>query len=743
MKKIFYIAATLSLALVACQKNELAEPSAQQTSDIKIVATVIDTGTKTVLSDDGDVLKTTWVAGDKIGVFGHLVEQGTSSEAPTVNSCFTADDSGRTATFSYVSGSNYFWLWEQGKPHTFYTYYPFSSDNNQADSLAICFAVPEIQVQEKANSSAHLALTDLLYAESTIQKGNVNDAIRFSFKRALSALDISLTSGSALKVSDVRVALDDENDMLSVSEGYLDPRDGSLDIKAGASDIALSLRNEAPLTEVSSHFYIQITPGHAGRILSVYASVKGVETKVGSVKIPAGGIPVGVMAQLPAFEVKEAVGGEYVDLSAGGSSNCYIISSTGNYKFKATVKGNGSIPSELSAVVGNEAITPQSALILWYNTVQDNNEWKELTPVNVSSVSLKDGYICFSTPAKFISGNVVIAAFAEEGVTYDNIEVDSDYNITNATLLWSWNIWAAEGYDPEASPLIADGKKLMDRNLGAPISGIGTTGEYEPAAALGNVYQWGRKDPFPNFPDYGNASYPCSNYSNSLFALPTWTPVKALGLNGQGKQGLNAQMFGYKHNDDGSLDLNNAENMPLKSDISAETVKNEVYVGYATRNPYKIIKGTPVSSEGSYAWLSTKDKSWESLWGAEKTLYDPCPAGWRVWSSAEATDFLNSFVESAQMASNLHGYIYAGYYFPLAGRGRDSQHGRVDFVASTGNTTESNFWCSDSCPHLSDWGHACKFWAPRNYSATNYTPECNVSATVHPAAGYSVRCVKE
>ena len=31
--------------------------------------------------------------------------------------------------------------------------------------------------------------------------------------------------------------------------------------------------------------------------------------------------------------------------------------------------------------------------------------------------------------------NVVIAAFAEEGVTYDNIEVDENKNITNATLL--------------------------------------------------------------------------------------------------------------------------------------------------------------------------------------------------------------------------------------------------------------------------------------------------------------------
>ncbi len=745
MKKIFYIAVAASLSLVACQKNEIMEQPETEMPAFQIVATIDDSDTKTAYTDAGDVIKTTWVAGDKIGLYSHSQRPESDGDRNAcMNALFKATEAGKTTIFKEVSG---FAWYQHTYRYSFYSYYPYSESAGK-DSLAIAFKVPASQYQKCANSMEHVSKTDLMYAKvSAKYDGDIpapyGNQIFFSFKRALSVLEVNLKAASEIvKLSSVRVALDDETEFLSVSEGFLDPRDGSIDLKAGSSSIDLYLDEHVTLSDEISRFYIQVTPGHAGKKLSVYVTVNGVETKVGSVKVPSAGIPVGVLAQLPVFPVSNQ-NGNYEDLSANGTSNCYIISAPGNYKFKATVKGNGYIPSALGTIAGNAELNPKSALVLWYNTVQNSNNWQDFSPVVLSSASIEDGYICFSTPRSFISGNVLIAAFAEEGVTYDSIKADENYCITNATLLWSWNIWVAEGYDPEASTLTADGRKLMDRNLGAPVSGIGTTGVYEPAAALGNVYQWGRKDPFPNFPDYGNASYPCSNYSNSLFALPTWTPVKALGLSGQGKQSLNDQMFGYKHKDDGSLDLSNAENMPLKSDISVEAAQNEVYVGYATKNPHKIIKGTPVSGEGSYAWLNTKDKSWESLWGSEKTLYDPCPAGWRVWSSAEATVFLTSFVKDAQIASNLRGYMYKGYYFPLTGRGRDSQHGRVEFVSATGYKTESNFWCIDSCPHSSAWGHACRFLAPANYSETDYAPEYDVNSTVHPAAGYSVRCVKE
>jgi hypothetical protein len=45
-------------------------------------------------------------------------------------------------------------------------------------------------------------------------------------------------------------------------------------------------------------------------------------------------------------------------------------------------------------------------------------------------------------------------------------------------------------------------------------------------------------------------------------------------------------------------------------------------VAYALANPHKFI----LANEGG-DWLTVKDNS---LWGSSKTIYDPCPEGWRV-----------------------------------------------------------------------------------------------------------------
>ena len=90
------------------------------------------------------------------------------------------------------------------------------------------------------------------------------------------------------------------------------------------------------------------------------------------------------------------------------------------------------------------------------------------------------------------------------------------------------------------------------------------------AKALGLFYQWGRKDPF-----LGSSSIYEPMYAHSTRHL---------------KKTLN----------------------------TAETAT----VAYATANPYKFI----LANAGS-DWLSVKDNS---LWMSSKTIYDPCPAGWRV-----------------------------------------------------------------------------------------------------------------
>lgn len=159
---------------------------------------------------------------------------------------------------------------------------------------------------------------------------------------------------------------------------------------------------------------------------------------------------------------------KYIDLSAPGTANCYLVKQAGDYRFKAVI-GN------TDATVGNV----KSVDVLWESFGTD-----VMPNVGdlIAEASYKNGYICFSTPENFKNGNAVIAAKNSKG-----------------TILWSWHIWCAEeGWQEQV--YYNDAGTMMDRNLGATSATPGDVG------ALGLMYQWGRKDPF-----LGSSSISSSN----------------------------------------------------------------------------------------------------------------------------------------------------------------------------------------------------------------------------------------
>lgn len=746
MKRKLFLILTIA-AMVGCQKNEIVEAPIEE-SGVSIIGTLPQT--KTTFTDEGDVLKTEWVKDDALGFYwykgGSIEGVGAGDVDKALNDRLVAESSGGSTTFK----TSWYYMYQANIDYLTYLYYPYNV-NAGKNPLSVSFTVPSLQNQAGPDDIAHLAATDFLYATTMAKRpnGEAEQTVLVTFSHALSVLNIALTSAqSNYSVSDIRVRFEDENEIFSVSEGSVNLSDGSLTLTSGTPEISLQFKEAAKLSATPVNAYMTITPGHAGKTFSVYAKVNGIETKLGSKKVPASGIPVGVKAAL-SFEVGEiSAGHEYVDLSAGGTANCYLVTAPGFYKFKADVKGNGVVPSQLESVAGETAIAPKSALVLWYNTLQKSNNWVDESPVYVSSVSLdSDGYIRFYTPSVFVPGNVVIAAFAEEGVTYDSITTDENKCINNATLLWSWNIWAAEGYDPETSTITAGGKQFMNRLLGATISGMGTTGDYIPVGAVGNYYQWGRKDPFPAISDYGHF-WPCQ-YSNVLFGTPTYTPVKALQINGQSSQkNLDGQMFGYRTNESGSLDSGNAWNLMKRDDISSDkSTKNKVYVDYATVHPYKCITNNGDTFGGWRTWLNGDDPSYKSLWGEsdlKKTLFDPCPAGWRVPSKDEATEFVN-LAKAGNLASNLHGMEFQGNYFPITSS-RDCAHFGTSYVLSVGVPVGSVFWTSDITGNFS-YVYAASLNAPANFSdkykkGEAIELESKVEAA-NNANGNCVRCVKE
>ncbi len=146
-------------------------------------------------------------------------------------------------------------------------------------------------------------------------------------------------------------------------------------------------------------------------------------------------------------------------------------------------------------------------------------------------------------------------------------------------LLWSWHVWATN-YDPEAAEgtVVFNGSTMMTRNLGALNNDISSTTNI--LASYGLYYQWGRKDPFIT-----PSTYQASN-------------------------GASASMY----NGSGSR-------VTLKTAASDSSVGT---LAYATQNPLTYITAEPGSK---CDWLAVADNT---LWGAVKTVNDPCPYGWQV-----------------------------------------------------------------------------------------------------------------
>lgn len=171
---------------------------------------------------------------------------------------------------------------------------------------------------------------------------------------------------------------------------------------------------------------------------------------------------------------------------------------------------------------------------------------------------------------KIKSGNALIGAYDAGG-----------------TLLWSWHVWAAD-YDPETAggQCSFNGYTMMNRNLGALSSSNASTDDI--LGSYGLYYQWGRKDPF-----IGPSSYD--------FAKGTAATI-------------------YNGKNSGVVAL------PVAS--SAETGT----LDYARLNPQIFIYGV---EDSAYDWLWSAHAA--DLWtapGKAKSLYDPCPAGWRVAPAA-------------------------------------------------------------------------------------------------------------
>ena len=242
-------------------------------------------------------------------------------------------------------------------------------------------------------------------------------------------------------------------------------------------------------------------------------------------------------------------------------------------------------------------------------------------------------------------------------------------------ILWSWHIWCSE--EGWNDHVYANNAgTMMDRNLGATSATPGDVG------AFGLLYQWGRKDPFMGS---------CAKSGTTLAASTgSWT-----------------------------------------------TIKSSQTVDYAEENPMTYIgSGSGEWCTGTGANESDYTKRWM---GSKKTMYDPCPVGYRVpkggndgfWATALGTSSSTSTgTKWDSTNSGRHWTLADGTtaaWYPAVGY-RSSDSGAVNNVGSYGC-----YWSASPNPSGSGYAYYLDFHNGSVYPASNY----------HRSYGYSVRCVRE
>ena len=243
---------------------------------------------------------------------------------------------------------------------------------------------------------------------------------------------------------------------------------------------------------------------------------------------------------------------------------------------------------------------------------------------------------------------------------------DADGNI-----LWSWHIWLTD--QPQSHVYNNNAGTMMDRNLGATSATPGDVG------ALGLLYQWGRKDPF-----LGSSSISRNTIAKSTITWPS----------------------------------------AVKSDSSNGTID------YATANPTTYI----TYNNKNYDWYYTGDSSTDNTrWttsSSVKSIYDPCPAGWRVPDGGR-----NGIWSKAGFGTTTY----------------DSTNKGMSFSISSPSTTwyPASGYCTYSVGGLGSVGRNGYYWSASPNSYVAYYLYFTRYGDVYPsynnnrAGGFSVRCLQE
>ena len=264
--------------------------------------------------------------------------------------------------------------------------------------------------------------------------------------------------------------------------------------------------------------------------------------------------------------------------SRGGSVRCVAVAEDAILPPSEDTPGGGGSPAG-----GVTDLSADASANSYFVTVAGDYKFKAVKGNSAESVGeVAKAEIVWETEntATAPEVNAVIAkvGFEEGYVTFSTPETLKPGNALIAVkdasdaILWSWHIWIpateVKVWDSEA----LCGAKMMDRNLGALVD-TGASGDVDPLS-IGLYYQWGRKDPFPGAAEFAKSP------AGAKVAGTEWTYHKEL-----------------------------------------------ISTAYSIAHPTEYAS-VPEVDDGVWNADDPKD-----LWNTEenqKTVYDPCPPGYRV-----------------------------------------------------------------------------------------------------------------
>lgn len=595
MKNFYQIYWLVAIGLLsACSEmDETAFPSQEKiciTGTLDGFSALQKTRTQVGGISENGALFMEWSVGDKVGVFSDN----------TVNAQFVGNHT-TPASQTTFSGS----MTSGDVPK--YAYYPY---NEQAVNLqAIPVTIPTEQAYADVNS---IAAYDVKATDVITDKGNGNYQLNMRQMVSLVRFEISLTDVDGLSTDEKlqRVELKTgapvtgsyTYDLTDLDKGFT----GSSD--AQSSSLNLTFVNQPSLSETVVAYAV-VAPGtQSGKTwdCTFFTDKHQVSfTTTALCDFEAGKYYI-MPLNATVLENNQAVIEDAPAKEEEETANCYMINTTGEHSFLATVIGNGQKGIIPGAGFHTESayISPKSAKLLW----QDLDGF-----VDASSVRLGADGRCYYTANQNV-GNAVIAVYSGENQTGE--------------ILWSWHIWGVGDEmpsDEEYTNKAGSKFTVMDRTLGA----------HSKTSLYVTLYQWGRKDPFPNTSTY---------YVDGVATeVETSFPVYVA------QAGTIAESIQHP-----AELLKNVDN--FHGDWLAET-NNYLWGDTNGTNPkYPDYLEDPTACAG---------------WTDVKTIYDPSPVGYRVANKYTWTGFVKrSDGNTAGISSTTSRLDYInyvkydnGYYF--------------------------------------------------------------------------------